>query len=308
MECEKTRGGKDHTFLLSMKVSFSSVVVFFDMTSLGGGQSVRVKQEFPDTQTSCYYGGGPPPHGHFGSFSVKTEPGIFNGSCSARLPHTSLMASSAPWYPHNTVLPDQSFSTAVKSDAQLFNSATSADIYHCPEPYSYTPSFPATDQSTYPFSPWGLGSPATMGGATFGSLAGVDMTQSQEGASGSTLCPDGDIATRKRKPPRGPSRLKQELAEDDGWEPPLWRQQLQNIVQMREKRDAPVDLMGAHKNAEQTTHVSPEVNVSFSLSVICGCPAGTALSGIDIIDAVQPDEGPDHSTGHAGPQAPRPHH
>jgi endonuclease-3 len=84
------------------------------------------------------------------------------------------------------------------------------------------------------------------------------MTSSlKEGGVGP--CPDEEGASRKRKSPRGPSRLKQELAEDDGWEPPLWRQQMENISKMREKRDAPVDLMGAHKNAEQTTNVSPQV-------------------------------------------------
>ena len=64
----------------------------------------------------------------------------------------------------------------------------------------------------------------------------------------------------KGKSRRGRSRVKREEEEDDGWEPLLWRKQLQNISKMREIRDAPVDIMGAHKNAEQTTHVAPEVN------------------------------------------------
>ena len=123
---------------------------------------------------------------------------------------------------------------------------------HYPGPYTsvYT--------NTPSFSPWGLAAPSPVGGATFGSLAGVDMSSSLEEGGGSP-CHNEEGAGRKRKSPRGLSRLKQELAEDDGWEPPLWRQQMENISKMREKRDAPVDLMGAHKNAEQTTSVSPQV-------------------------------------------------
>ena len=104
---------------------------------------------------------------------------------------------------------------------------------------------------------------ASVGGATFGSLAGLDMSHSlaegpELGVSASPQQPEVG-PRRKGKSPRGPSRVKRELEEDDGWEPPLWRQQLENIIKMRENRDAPVDLMGAHKNAEQTTHVTPKV-------------------------------------------------
>jgi hypothetical protein len=228
----------------------------------GGG--VRVKQE---PHTSGYYCAGPPPHDHFSPCGVKTEPGVGNGSCSSRLQHPpSFMSPSTPWYHHptqTTTLPShtqfQLFSSPVKSDMQLVNGATNTAVAHYPGLYTYTPGYPNPDHSSaYPFSPWGLGSPTPMSGATFGSLAGVDMTSSlKEGGVGP--CPDEEGASRKRKSPRGPSRLKQELAEDDGWEPPLWRQQMENISKMREKRDAPVDLMGAHKNAEQTTNVSPQV-------------------------------------------------
>ena len=90
------------------------------------------------------------------------------------------------------------------------------------------------------------------------------MTKSHEEEVGLGVEDNKKAYGGKRKLPQGRSRLKKEEEEDDGWEPPLWRQQLQNIVKMRETRDAPVDLMGAHKNAEQTTHVSPEV-CNFSL-------------------------------------------
>ena len=46
--------------------------------------------------------------------------------------------------------------------------------------------------------------------------------------------------------------------EDTTWEPPLWKQQYENIRKMRSKRDAPVDKYGCFKNAE--TEVSPEVS------------------------------------------------
>lgn len=117
--------------------------------------------------------------------------------------------------------------------------------------------WPIHQPSSPAFPPWGLAEEPESSGTTFGSLAGVDMSQSL--AEGAGLSEDEKKAT----PTKGKSRhrrVKREEEEDDGWEPPLWRQQLQNISKMREIRDAPVDLMGAHKNAEQTTHVAPEVN------------------------------------------------
>ena len=36
------------------------------------------------------------------------------------------------------------------------------------------------------------------------------------------------------------------------WEPPLWREQLENIKKMREARDAPVDTMGAAALPDKT--------------------------------------------------------
>lgn len=107
--------------------------------------------------------------------------------------------------------------------------------------------------SSFTFSPWGL---ATESGdaITFGSLAGFDMNTLEDNDRCNV---PSEEEIHKPPKPRGRVRVKQE--EEDGWEPPMWRQQLKNITKMRETRDAPVDLMGAHKNAEQTTHVKPEV-------------------------------------------------
>lgn len=55
--------------------------------------------------------------------------------------------------------------------------------------------------------------------------------------------------------------------EDPMWEPPLWKQQYENIRKMRSKRDAPVDKYGCFKNAE--TEVSPEVREGENLSASC---------------------------------------
>ncbi len=45
--------------------------------------------------------------------------------------------------------------------------------------------------------------------------------------------------------------------EEVDWEPPLWKQQYENIRTMRSKRDAPVDKYGCFMNAEK--EVPPEV-------------------------------------------------
>jgi len=45
--------------------------------------------------------------------------------------------------------------------------------------------------------------------------------------------------------------------EEPIWEPPLWRQQFDNIRNMRSKRDAPVDKYGCFMNAERD--VGPKV-------------------------------------------------
>ena len=119
------------------------------------------------------------------------------------------------------------------------------------------------------FSPWGLaGGP----GLTFGTLAGADMSSSIEGRGPESMGlfpPDEEeedvkgVSPKRRKSLKGRKRVKKEEEEDDGWEPPLWRQQLENIKKMREKRDAPVDMMGAHALAEQVTVVTPEVSRPF---------------------------------------------
>ena len=56
---------------------------------------------------------------------------------------------------------------------------------------------------------------------------------------------------------RGMVVLREE--EEEGWEPPLWKQQYENIRTMRSKRDAPVDKYGCFMNAEK--EVPPEVCV-----------------------------------------------
>ena len=53
--------------------------------------------------------------------------------------------------------------------------------------------------------------------------------------------------------------LREEVEEEEGWEPPLWKQQYENIRTMRSKRDAPVDKYGCFMNAEK--EVPPEVCV-----------------------------------------------
>ena len=140
------------------------------------------------------------------------------------------------------------------------------------------PEQPPTAQfaGDFSFSPWGLAAGPPGGGLTFGSLAGVDMSQSLAEGPGLNVSMEereqddkkGILGTpSKEKSPRGGRRRVKREEEDDGWEPPLWRQQLENISKMREIRDAPVDLMGAHKNAEQTTHVTPEVRLRGVLRV-----------------------------------------
>ena len=47
--------------------------------------------------------------------------------------------------------------------------------------------------------------------------------------------------------------------EEPIWEPPLWRQQYDNIRSMRSKRDAPVDKYGCFMNAER--EVGPKVSL-----------------------------------------------
>ena len=43
------------------------------------------------------------------------------------------------------------------------------------------------------------------------------------------------------------------------WEPPSWKQQLQNIKEMRLKKDAPVDVMGCDKLSDEDA--TPEVTI-----------------------------------------------
>ena len=69
-------------------------------------------------------------------------------------------------------------------------------------------------------------------------------------------------------------------------EPPKWRQQLDNIQKMREKRDAPVDYEGA--KALSDSSASPEVSVvCVSRRGLCESRAGVPLSSAGVTDAVQ---------------------
>ena len=45
------------------------------------------------------------------------------------------------------------------------------------------------------------------------------------------------------------------------WEPPRWREQLQNVRKMRATRDAPVDTVGCSRLADRTD--LPEVSLTF---------------------------------------------
>ena len=120
------------------------------------------------------------------------------------------------------------------------------------------------DDPSLSFPPWGLaGGP----GLTFGNLLGTDMAPPDIEGLGPPdfVSPPNDDKKGKgislSKKPARRRRVKKEEEEDDGWEPLLWRVQLENIKKMREKRDAPVDLMGAHALAEQTTVVTAEVRI-----------------------------------------------
>ena len=69
-------------------------------------------------------------------------------------------------------------------------------------------------------------------------------------------------------------------------EPPKWRQQLDNIQKMREKRDAPVDYEGA--KALSDSSASPEVSmVCVSRRGLCESRAVVPLSSAGVTDAVQ---------------------
>lgn len=61
-----------------------------------------------------------------------------------------------------------------------------------------------------------------------------------------------DVAAKKRK-----KDTSKETAQSSGWEPANWREQLDNIREMRKARDAPVDSQGCEKTAD--VNQSPEV-------------------------------------------------
>ena len=87
---------------------------------------------------------------------------------------------------------------------------------------------------------------------------------------------DSQPAPSKRKMESGPSYR----------EPPKWRQQLDNIRKMREKRDAPVDHEGAKALGDSSA--SPEVSVvCVSRRGLCESRAGVPLSSAGVTDAVQ---------------------
>lgn len=229
------------------------------------GTPVRVKQEFSDvpsipppycydeTDTECAnekYGAS---SGYAPPFCVKTEPAV-DAEVAIHQNFTLPSYYTQQKRPESTI-----YCAPLKQEKQYNGSATlNYNMSTCIGNSPNFTAYPAHEQSSFTFSPWGL---ATESGEaiTFGSLAGVDISKSlEETAEGNVPSERKVHENPKRKLPRSQRRVKHE-EEDDGWEPPMWRQQLQNIVKMRETRDAPVDLMGAHKNAEQTTHVKPEV-------------------------------------------------
>ena len=222
---------------------------------------MRVKQEFASCSYSCQYGEYgqqplplprhevPPYLAH-----VKPESLPVGSSCDVTQAHSHTLTHHPPFH-----------SSSLTLEPQYIRHSQSA-------PSSTISSHYESFNGAFEFPPWGLAAAAVTNtvsnGATFGSLIGADMSQSLEQGAG--LQNEKKVTPTKGKSARRLSRLKRELEEDDGWEPPLWRQQLQNITKMREARDAPVDLMGAHKNAEQTTTVTPEVGGgSLMLLTVC---------------------------------------
>lgn len=232
------------------------------------GTPVKVKQEFSDvpsvpppccydeTDTECAnekYGassGYPPP------FCVKTEPAEVAIHQDFNTLPSYLSTYTQHRRPESTI-----YCAPLKQEKQYNGSTTLNYISTCigNSPNSNFNAYPASEQSSFTFSPWGL-STESGEAITFGSLAGLDTSKSLEETAEDNVPSERKVHENpKRKLPRSQRRVKHE-EEEDGWEPPMWRQQLQNIIKMRETRDAPVDLMGAHKNAEQTTHVKPEVD------------------------------------------------
>lgn len=239
-------------------------------SSMLTGTPVRVKQEFSDIpsvpppyryderDTECAnekYGassGYPPP------FCVKTEPAEVATHPDFTCP-SYLSTYTQHKRPESTCT--QIYCAPLKQEQYNGSLTLNYNMSTCigNSPNSNFNAYPSHEESSFTFSPWGL---ATESGEaiTFGSLAGVDTSKSLEETADGKVPSEGKVHENpKRKPPRSQRRVKHEEEEEDGWEPPMWRQQLQNIIKMREIRDAPVDVMGAHKNAEQTTHVKPEV-------------------------------------------------
>ena len=266
--------------------------------SAGRETRVGVKQESPSTPTPCHYGEGGDDHrSTFSvpsectyrdtSFHVKVEPADAQGSQAASTSYQTPPPSTHPSYPYALAL-DYSQFKSLNPDSRLFSNSLKCETQHRGNPTHHihsnnifsTTTFIGNDNTSTPnithatgpdcqqflfgFSPWGLAAESEAG-ITFGNLVGLDMSKSLKGGEGLSEGTFHDEKVTmlgtlgKGKSPRGRSKVKREEEEDDGWEPPLWRQQLQNIIKMRELRDAPVDLMGAHKNAEQTTDVAPEV-------------------------------------------------
>ena len=52
---------------------------------------------------------------------------------------------------------------------------------------------------------------------------------------------------------------KSPIAKKEKWQPPLWKQQLLNVYEMRRRRDAPVDTMGCDRISDQKAE--PRVSV-----------------------------------------------
>lgn len=59
--------------------------------------------------------------------------------------------------------------------------------------------------------------------------------------------------------PAGRDLLEGTTKQETKWEPPHWREQLENIREMRRKKDAPVDMVGAAELAAKD--LPPEVKL-----------------------------------------------
>ena len=72
-----------------------------------------------------------------------------------------------------------------------------------------------------------------------------------------TKCDGSDSITKKTEDDDRSACTTESASKKIKWEPTSWKQQLENIKEMRIKRDAPVDVMGCDKLSDHDAH--PEV-------------------------------------------------